>query len=69
MLRSPISRFWPVSRIGFSMKTVAQLPRRAFTLIELLGSVQQLNDSRLLGIILGINSANTLDGTLRFYVP
>jgi len=45
------------------------LPRRAFTLIELLGSVQQLNDSRLLGIILGINSANTLDGTLRFYVP
>ena len=33
------------------------------------GSVQQLNDSRLLGIILSINSANTLDGTLRFYVP
>jgi prepilin-type N-terminal cleavage/methylation domain-containing protein len=33
------------------------------------GSVQQLNDSRVLGIILSINSANTLDGTLRFYVP
>jgi prepilin-type N-terminal cleavage/methylation domain-containing protein len=33
------------------------------------GSVQQLNDLRILGTILNINSADTLDGTLRFYVP
>jgi prepilin-type N-terminal cleavage/methylation domain-containing protein len=33
------------------------------------GSVQQLNDSRILGTILSINSAETLDGTLRFFVP
>ena len=33
------------------------------------GSVQQLNDSRVLGTILSINSADTLDGTLRFYLP
>jgi prepilin-type N-terminal cleavage/methylation domain-containing protein len=33
------------------------------------GSVQQLNDSRILETVLGIKSADTLDGTLRFYVP
>lgn len=33
------------------------------------GSVQQLNNSRLLGAILAIPSCETLDGTLRFYVP
>jgi prepilin-type N-terminal cleavage/methylation domain-containing protein len=33
------------------------------------GSVQQLNDSTLLKTILSIKSADTLDGTLRFYMP
>ena len=33
------------------------------------GSVQQINDSRLLGIILNINTADTSDGSLRFFVP
>jgi prepilin-type N-terminal cleavage/methylation domain-containing protein len=33
------------------------------------GSVQRLNDSGLLGAILTIDSAETLDGTLRFFVP
>jgi prepilin-type N-terminal cleavage/methylation domain-containing protein len=33
------------------------------------GSIQHLNDSRLLGIILNINSTDTLDGSLRFFVP
>jgi prepilin-type N-terminal cleavage/methylation domain-containing protein len=33
------------------------------------GSVQQVNDSGLLTTILTINPSDTLDGTLRFYVP
>jgi prepilin-type N-terminal cleavage/methylation domain-containing protein len=33
------------------------------------GSVHQFNDSALLGAILSITPADTLDGTLRFYVP
>lgn len=33
------------------------------------GSVQQLTDSRLVSAILNINTKETLDGTLRFYVP
>ena len=33
------------------------------------GSVQQFNDSRLLGTILNINSTDTVDGSLRFFVP
>ena len=33
------------------------------------GSVQQFNDSRLLGTVLNINSADTVDGSLRFFVP
>ena len=33
------------------------------------GSVQQCNDARLLEAVLSIKSAETLDGTLRFYLP
>jgi prepilin-type N-terminal cleavage/methylation domain-containing protein len=33
------------------------------------GSVQQVNDFRLVTAILAISTADTLDGTLRFYVP
>ena len=33
------------------------------------GSVQQLSDARLFSLILGIKNTDTLDGTLRFYVP
>jgi len=33
------------------------------------GSVQQFSDSRLLATILSIRSDETLDGTLRFYLP
>jgi prepilin-type N-terminal cleavage/methylation domain-containing protein len=32
------------------------------------GSVQQMNDAGVLRSVLGINSAETLDGSLRFYV-
>ena len=33
------------------------------------GSVQQVTDNRLKSAVLSINTADTLDGTLRFYVP
>jgi hypothetical protein len=33
------------------------------------GSVQQANDSGLLRSVLSVNSAETLDGSLRFYLP
>ena len=33
------------------------------------GSVQSFNDARLVQAVLGIDSANTVDGTLRFFVP
>jgi hypothetical protein len=33
------------------------------------GSVQRLTDSGLRGSVLAINSADTLDGSLRFYLP
>ena len=33
------------------------------------GSAQQFNDSRLLGTVLNIKSADTIDGSLRFFVP
>jgi len=33
------------------------------------GSVQQLTDSRLVSAIIGINTKETLDGSLGFYVP
>jgi prepilin-type N-terminal cleavage/methylation domain-containing protein/prepilin-type processing-associated H-X9-DG protein len=33
------------------------------------GSVQYLSDSALLRVILSVNSADTLDGSLRFYIP
>ncbi len=33
------------------------------------GSVQQVNDFRILGIILNINATETSDGNLRFFVP
>ena len=33
------------------------------------GSVQQFNNSALLRTVLSVNSADTLDGSLRFYVP
>jgi hypothetical protein len=33
------------------------------------GSVQQVNNARLTNSILSINSSETIDGTLRFFVP
>ncbi len=33
------------------------------------GSVQQVNDASIVGIVRGIKPAETVDGTLRFYLP
>ena len=33
------------------------------------GGVQQVNDASIVGIVRGIKSTETVDGTLRFYLP